>query len=256
MKIRQLLESRTLSTVPISIGTGLALETILDIEPFDTEREIPHFDVSLIREVTVNLHTLVRNIIQALPTAEKKYILSKQSTKFVTEVVYNEIDILQSLLAEKKLEFDICIPNWTLLKTFNQIEFKNTQLDQIKALAMSVEKQFNFKPYERTNRGMILTHIPSDLLVGGKYYLLESHTGRVLQQHEFNRKYKKVANTDFTILPFNKHLLKIFGDSSRYFAPYSLKDRVLVYNHLVSKGVNPMKSNIWIEEQLKRIEIT
>ncbi len=72
---KNLLLQRTVSGFPLSIGTGLALESILEPvqEVYDPQRVVPEkIKLNKYDAIWFNIDTLVRNIVGSVPTEVQK----------------------------------------------------------------------------------------------------------------------------------------------------------------------------------------
>jgi hypothetical protein len=68
-----------------------------------------------------------------------------------------------------------------------------------------------------------------------KFNLLESHTGKIKQPHEFGSKYMQVDDEDMSLIEFREDLLVRFGDHVM-FKPDMIKDRRELYKTVVKKN--------------------
>ena len=92
------LTNRTMSSFPLSIGTALAMETFFNnrILPYDPERQIPdRVDVSLYSTIYINVGTLLRNLMGALPP---EAVVTVDVTS-VIDTLYTEIEVIESLFS-------------------------------------------------------------------------------------------------------------------------------------------------------------
>lgn len=237
------ISSRTTSGFPLSIGTGLAFESLFSptAAVYDSERKIPEkADLAKYDTFWINLTTLFRNIFTAIP---KDQIVSvKQNDLFST--LLEEIDVIVNLVdssgAGTKLQF--------YYSTYSKLELK-VALQTIKSIKLrkpNTEKQIfqhdmmvavieaviklhgehikfsdAIEP-SRHDKALVLTHQPYDLTNLNKFEeisLLESNTGLIKSKHQFNSKYYPIPNVEPGIggmgsLPFHRRLLMIFGDKS------------------------------------------
>lgn len=215
----------------ISIGTYGILESIVpDIPPFDTTKVKPKVKMDNKADVyVVNIYTLLRNRINAHGYQTlKDYIDSESTRKVIHKELKEEIDNLQLYITPyfylpKKL-----IP--AKYSTLNKPEYNYTR-DKLsvpaKFMAVALANRNNIikvldgievhDTFPTGNRLVITSHIPVDLLYVNVRYLLESHTGRVINKSEFNKHYNKNKYVDQVRhrLPFNEELLAALGDKNR-----------------------------------------
>ena len=231
------LTNRTMSSFPLSIGTALAMETFFNnrILPYDPERQIPdRVDVSLYSTIYINVGTLLRNLMGALPPEA----VATVDVTSVIDTLYTEIEVIESLFSVEG--GDLCKPVFYfndykhVLNTikyssvFFRISNNATELhyDKFHNEAMKVMLKSNdeivltheiIKP-NKPIKSLILTHQAFDLLSKKNFIqldLIESHTGKLKTFNAWSSKFAPVGSIDFTRLPFNSTTLFIFGD--RYF---------------------------------------
>lgn len=209
---------RTKGTLPISVGTALALEVL-------TQTPMHKYHSFLI-----NLRTIVRNARQAYdsytPTVKELYEASKEDIVGLAEFIV-------SLKLKTDLELKFYYPSYTNLPTiFPLAKLKNVELtgnpnqkaiaklddEVIKKLLVdfgnNITKVNSIIP-RFAGQGLIITHHPVDLVTTDAYArlnLLESHTGTIKNYTLF---YTKLTGSDtMTNIPFNKLTIQIFGDKS------------------------------------------
>ena len=226
---------RSISALPVSIGTSLAFETILtgQLPPYDPSRVYNKQDIHKYTQVWINIQTLFRNLMGALPPQLK----SMAQAHDLAEVLQQEIDILSSSIKEEsqstveicyyyptyeKLIKDILLARQVQFRTPNTVnqklyhELMLSTYQRLKKISnvdiMEVKKLV--EPPSMT-KGLIFTHCPYDLLSYKDFQkldLLESHTGLVKSRSHWYSKYYPVGEMDMSVLPFIKPLLMIFGD--------------------------------------------
>jgi hypothetical protein len=72
-----IINNRTISALPLSIGTSLAFESVFEpkLPAYDPARIIPQMvDISKYNAIWINVTTLIRNIIGALPKASASLV--------------------------------------------------------------------------------------------------------------------------------------------------------------------------------------
>lgn len=226
-----------MSAFPLSIGTSLALESLYEGRqtPYDIERKIPNkininnYDIFLI-----NVDTLVRNIVGAIPTDEAQYLSPKAIVMALEEEINMIIDI-NSNEGLGHLQLYFYSRNYTLVE--NNYNPKFVRIIQPETLKQKVlygqihdtvkllgkDQQYGYVRFglgltlhpKTLSSALILTHVPYDLLSGDlfkKLDLLESHTGLLKTKKDFWSKYYDAKKLELSNIPFQKRLLGFFGD--------------------------------------------
>lgn len=230
----EILAERVMSAPGVSVGTTLALETILPSWPiFDPERPKPKpvniFDYS---RVWINLATLFRNLYGACPR-DRVELMSVQDG---AEALYAEMEtIYQAIRGATQNAVDVhyywCdyndlarqFPHAKLreLSTAKQIAFRELMVKvvgKVVSIAKSNNQQFisqfhtdiTPKTYGKT---LMISHYPVDLLSEhrfGHIDLLESHTGVLKNKTQWHS--KLFNGKSLSILPFCALTLQVFGD--------------------------------------------
>jgi len=251
--LNKYLKDRQMSGFPVSIGTGLSLETLFNpIEKvYDETREVPEkIELGTYSVFSFNVLTILRNLINSVQSN-----LLDIPVKDIYNELINEIQFIDDFFringlniklyinlyenVEKKYSEDLRIAKTSKqLYTKSVFDFCITNLRKEEGIIL-----FNDKiEYSKKDKVLNFTHIPYDLLSYinfAKLDLLESNTGIVKERHQFNTKYFKVPNKDMSFLPFVEKLLIIFGDKVM-FKPKPIKERIRVYDILYNKNVNPM----------------
>lgn len=242
-----MLNSRAVSGFALSIGTGLAFESIFNTtQPvYDPERKAPpKVNLKDYTHLWVNVGTLYRNMVGACKSADVPGISDKE----FKDALALEMETIESLCKNEGSGlitpvFYFC----TYASLYNNpghksIVLRNANTEKAKvyiAKLMSAIKMLEKEhlitvldsdlnpPFNQ--KALILTNIAWDL-VSAKHFnrldLIESHTGVLKNRSKWNTKYHKYK--DLSNLPFNSKLLKIFGDSE-IFTPMltSLRDLIL-----------------------------
>lgn len=263
------LAERTISSFPLSIGTSLIFESLFPprLDPYDAGREIPNeINIGNYQECWINIYTLLRNMSGAV---NSKQLLTIEPEDF-SATLELEIDLIHSLFTNEgnslcKPIFYFCTYDEVYLKQKSIITVLRTEKTDIqKALKFKLMKAIQLffksntnivreydsviKPDKRTD-ALIITHFPYDLLVYRKFNslsLLESHTGVLKPRNLWYTKYHKSVGADMSILPFEKMLLKVFGDSSM-FSPADPKVR----RHLLEVAVESKWTPMTTLEKIK-----
>lgn len=253
-----ILTDRAKSGFPVSIGTGLALETLLEpeIEVYDDTRELPaRVEIKDYNLMVINVSTLLRNLLGAVSRED----LSSIKLPEYLDVLKEEIQYLNDLFVFQDLEPYFYIHTYGYVKehyppdklrkatTLKQLQLEmivNYCLGELQKDSSIHTHTYNIK-INKAFKALIITHVPWDLLSYTEFLkldLLESHTGVLKTRKDWNSKYHKLPNRDMSSLPFSRELLSIFGDNIM-FIPDSLKKRVDLYEKLISKKTNPLASD-------------
>lgn len=267
----ELLAERVMNNAGVSVGTALAMETILPNWPvFDNGRTPPPavnlFDY---KRVWINLSTLFRNLYNSLPRER----LDGLKDLDAGEALYHELDTIARAIKDGsqgavEAHFYYCdykdiarLYPKALLRigaTEKQLKYK-AHMEKAVAIAIKTANlnqpglvstfhtQLLPKAYGNT---LIMTHYPVDLLSEhrfGKLSLLESHTGLVKNKTLWHTKFfngKTLSN-----IPFNGLTLQVFGDD-HHFKAMDNKIRAAVME-IAEKGkwnwmtsASKMRSNI------------
>ncbi len=243
----EILSARTTSAFSLSIGTSLSLESIAkgNKEPYDKDRPIPNqvniLDYSLFY---INLFTLYRNILGAVPT--KDHI--ELTPKSISDTLEQEVSIIEDVIRNESNNKTSCVfyvskysnlkrkhPHAIIRKDVTDRQVQNTQIMQttlnefIKTRSKDQIQIFDLE-LETTSKSncLILTHFAYDLLSSNKFSkldLIESHTGVLKDKSKF---YTKLINgKELVRIPFNYMSMQVFGDSQT-FHPMPSKSRSLV----------------------------
>lgn len=216
---------RTKGTVPVSVGTALALEAL------------PSAPMHRYHSFLINLRTIVRNARQAydqyVPTSSELYQAAKE-----------DIIGLAEFISEMKLKTDLDIkfyypsykglPSLFPLAKLKGMGKEGTKDRELAVLDKTVIdkllpefgkniNQVNCVIPEFAGQALILTNHPVDLVTTNSYArlnLLESHTGAIKNYTLF---YTKLTGSEkLTNIPMNKLTIQIFGDNSINFYSQSI----------------------------------
>lgn len=229
-----ILADRELSGFPLSIGTGLAFESLFPprMDVYDPERVIEEkINFTVYNELWVNVETLFRNMLSAAP----KEALVESGHIEVANYLIDEMDTILSLCnneGQGMLKPVFYIRDYSKVvamankavqlrqdKTPNQLLYTSLKEKTFKELK---RLQDNVRFFDRSMSAgterpsvLIFTHYPYDLLskrLFSKLDLLESNTGRLKRPKDWNSKYYPVPKRDMKILPFMRPLLLVLGD--------------------------------------------
>ena len=187
------IHDRTTSGFPVSISTGLALESIFTPRQavYDPERKPPvHIDIGKYQEFWINIATLFRNIVAA---STRETVLN-HSPEILASVVENEMEVINSLLRHEGN--NLCKPVYYVVDykfvtrgMHHSIKLREDGTDTQKALSTLLMKVENllverhrgeiprFKPDITPSKSvdaLILTHMPYDLLSHRAFHSLVS----------------------------------------------------------------------------------
>lgn len=253
---------RATSGFPLSISTGLAMESIFQPkqEVYDKDRKPPQkIALNQYQEIWINIFTLFRNLISACDKAA----ISNTGPQEISDVLEMEIDTINGLFGNEgnnlcQPRYYVCDYQYALRGMHHSIQLRNetsTQQLMLKSLWEGARKKmvghtdeiYEFKPEIKPphkSSSMILTHIPYDLLSYTNFHkldLLESNTGKLKTRRQWNSKYYPVGKSDLSHLPFIKMLLMVFGDKT-LIQPgiYKLREQILEAS--VKRHWNPLST--------------
>lgn len=242
------LSTRQVSGFPISLPTGLSLESIFPrkLAPYDPDRKIPQvIDLANYQECWISLSTLFRNMVSSMTTEAA----ARTTAQEYRDEIETEIDVINGLFMNEgnnlcKPRYYICsykslrreIPIQIQLredKTEGQRAYTKKHDEVMKLLLKTNDVVMDFDLEIKSSSkvpALILTHRPWDLLSHknfSKLDLLESNTGRLKTKYNWNTKYYPVGSSDMSVLPFNRKLLLLFGDRIQIH-PFEMKLRRLI----------------------------
>lgn len=229
------IDNREKGQFPISIGTSLALEAGAGSYPDRPEHPAPF---TRVKQLWINLRTLVRNLNSCLPTDVKDTLLPDDLWEFVLE----EMAIIPAAVtnvsqgntqvvfyASDYKNMQRRFPGALLRqpRTAKQIMQHSVEETTLK-MALAKNQDFDVKLFDMEIEGQypasfILTHLPVDLLARYRFErleLLESHTGSIKGPAAWNT--KLTNGRELTHVPFNRFTLQLFGDNGNMFAPHPL----------------------------------
>lgn len=218
--------NRNKGTIPISVGTALALEVL------------PGTAMYKYHALIFNLRTLIRNARQAydneVPKRQELYEAVKEDITGIAEFIV-------SLKLRTTLDFKVYYPSYKSLPRLFPLaklkDIKNEGTDLQKStleldewVADKICDEFGQAINKVDSRipqfagdALIMTNHPVDLVTTESYtrlHLLESHTGNIKSYSLF---YTKLTGSDkLTNIPLNKVTIQIFGDSSTNFRSLNL----------------------------------
>uniref|UniRef100_A0AAU8KZE8 Uncharacterized protein n=1 Tax=Pantoea phage Survivor TaxID=3232176 RepID=A0AAU8KZE8_9CAUD len=217
--------NRNLGTIPISVGTALALE-ILTGTPMHKYHAL-----------MFNLRTLIRNTRQAyddvVPGRQELFEAVRDDVKGIAEFIV-------SLKLRTTLELKFYYPSYKSLPRLfplaklKDVKVKGTQLQKdtleldewvankiCDEFGQAITKNDSVIP-RFPGDALIMTHHPVDLVTTESYtrlHLLESHTGNIKSYSLF---YTKLTGSDKLVnIPLNKVTIQLFGDNSVNFYSFN-----------------------------------
>jgi hypothetical protein len=231
---KNLLLQRTVSGFPLSIGTGLALESILEPvqEVYDPQRVVPEkIKLNKYDAIWFNIDTLVRNIVGSVPTEVQKDV----GPGMIYEVLTEEMDLIELLIGNqynKAPEINFYFSKYSAMKnahphallrsptTQKQIDTAHQELAIQKQLLKDMpDRVLSFDRslvVPNKNRSIVMTHKSYDLLSYPRFHeldLLESHTGALKGRSLW---YTKFVTKGLVRIPFNMCFAQVFGDSQTF----------------------------------------
>lgn len=255
------LKSRAMSGFPVSIATGMALETIFDPvqSVYDDTRVVPDkIELNTYNNYIFNVSTLLRNITSSIPSGDILMIPKKD----ILDALLDEIAWLTEFFHAEGLTINFYTNNYAFVKSTYDKEGilrkattdKQIAMDNITKYCLDhISKQdevmqfSNTIHYNREDQALIFTHVPWDLLSYGKFVkldLLESHTGVIKSRKLWNTKYHAIPEHDMSFLPFMEKLLTTFGDHVM-FKPAPVKERIELWSAMKKKpGINPLTTEL------------
>lgn len=237
----QILADREVGQIPISIGTSLAIESLIGVLP---EHETSNPIINKFDELWINIRTLIRNVIGAVPTEDKFNLEPIDIVMVIQEEIGLILDTVERYsVGRVKTTFYLCnfksflrvfkksIPRYP--KTERQ-KFLDTIEKHVIETFEKEEQSFPFNKYDvnieaKAGKSLIISHQPVDLL--SKYQfrqlnLLESHTGTVKSPSDWTS--KLTGGKKLTRIPFNKLTLQLFGDGETFSTfPIKLKRELI-----------------------------
>lgn len=224
--------NRTLSSLPISVGTGLAIESLV-------QSPLARYSSFLL-----NLRTLFRNALGSFDNDEGE----TPSTEEVIEAVSDDMKGIAEALTSTNLSAHLSLifyqPSYKGMKSmFPYAKLKNAEGNKLTPLQRNIETMREevteaiLDKYKKVitennvtlprfnGRAIVLTHHLVDLATSDSYTrlnLLESHTGIIKTFPEFYT--KLTGGKELSNIPLNKLTLQVFGDRAVDF--YSLPMRI------------------------------
>lgn len=265
MSINPLESKRATSSFPVSVGTGLSLETLFTpISPqLDKTRSVDTLpDLSVYTLYAFNISTLIRNLLNSFKYED----IAGVRNSHIYELVEGEIFFLSSFFESNNVPITFYTNSYKYFTDTYKDKLRKPTTDQQYRIndiinycidqAKKLENVQNFSKdirFGKEHSVLVFTHVPADLLSYGNFTtldLLESHTGLIKTRKNWNSKYYPIPNKDMSFLPFMEYMLSIFGDKVM-FKPSPMKERLELYNTMQKKKVNPLTSELSMSFILK-----
>lgn len=226
--------------VPISIGTSLAFESLLNIHD-DLKHKIPPYLETEV--IWINVKTLFRNLWGAIPRIRHDLVSDMQ----LAEALIFEMEMIRDVCRNecRGLEVVYYLPNYFGLSTINNevlLRMDNTELQKnyTKRMVRTLEivlKRYNqgmdinntsdrnhmIRVYNNqitdreTRKTFIISSYAYDLTAYRKFSnlkLLETHTGAIKGRELWYTKYEN--HSAVPPMPFRLDLLTILGDKTLF----------------------------------------
>lgn len=258
MDLPEILLNRDVSGFPLSVGTGLAMETLFTPtqESVNENPEEEKLDLSKYDLYAVNVNTIFRNILNSF----KFHDVMQIHPRFIYHLLLEEITFLQGFFESNNVKLELYINSYKFFKDTYKDKLRKSSTDKqflvdtftdyaMKQIVKDIPNINMFSKhvaFDKKSKILLLSHIPADLLSYSRYGtfdLLESHTGQIKTRRHWNSKYFKIPGKDMSFLPFMEYLLTTFGDNVM-FKPSPVKDRISLHEQLEKKGVNPLTSEM------------
>ena len=264
--VSRILADRQMTSFYLSVGTGLALETIFNptAPRLDDTRDVIKADINRYDIHYFNIETLIRNIFTSIQNYAQREILYnsiESSLNYYVDTLLDEIVMLETIYDNVDTKFKIHVPDYLpyrrvaprfmltgtvsnsrrpIYDIIDKVRSRITQLDEFNRYAI-YDSQLRAS---NGRKAMITTHIALDLLSYNnltELALLESHTGKVKGVDEFNSKYHNYGKNDLSIMPFNERVLYVLGDDNRV-GSLGREHKKLLYHIALDKKWTPFTS--------------
>lgn len=227
---------RAVGALPLSIATSLAIEAALGVHP---DHPTPKAPILTYGALWINIRTLFRNLIGALPTT----VASQVGPKQCMDALAGEMDTIAQVIKDRAPAVQVVfyVSNYEDVGRHRHIAVRmdttprqkeyTALFDETMRLLLKdphaqpiVGFRDGLQPKDR-DKTLILTNYAYDLLSAkrfGSLDLLESHTGIIKPPNQW---YTKFYNgKELPMIPFTDYFLRIFGDAQTY-RPMDIKLR-------------------------------
>jgi len=253
MDARRILKDRVLSSFGISVGTGIALESLFTPTEMriDDLRKVSSFNKDY-KILYISIYTLLRNIIQCMPSKESRIVMDSGDITPLLNIVKEEMSIIKTIgsTVNKEVIFFRYTPiKSQVVKVDNK---KPTRVDFMREKYLKIVDELEIDELKnKISDSVMLTNLGFDL-VDYKGFWLKSHTGEVTPVIDFNKVYKVLKDQDMDRFPFCGYLLSIFGDKSGLIPTGKPKEIRSIYAYLVGKKITPYRTESWVKTQMKQ----
>lgn len=222
-------DGRALGFFPLSIATSLAIESAVGIHPdLPKPRSMP---IRQFKEVWINVRTLYRNIMGAIPKDVAATIdfmsvaqIMVEEMAFIPDVLHeysgNPVKVIYYLNNQNEIEKKYPEAEIRKDSTPKQQQFAQLLEDVLTVILKELPERImvvNDRLPGSISDCLIITHVVYDLLSEknfGSLTLLESHTGRIKPKALWYTKY--YSGKELSMIPFTEELLQVFGDTDLF----------------------------------------
>lgn len=244
------LSRRATSAFPLSIGTSLLFESLYAgrFDPYDKTRIVEKVNPAGYNAMWLNVATLIRNIIGAVPKEDQPGL----DPLSLCSAVEAEIEVIESIFSNEGQglihpTFYFCTYDRQYLHPTHKaikLRMDHTPTQKFQQFLLMETMKLLFKRHEgryilklddtltpkEYKKSLIMTHFPYDLLSYTNFNqldLIESHTGKLKTRSLWYTKYHSLGDASLNTLPFLRKLLLIFGDNVM-FQPLDIKFRRMI----------------------------
>lgn len=273
-----ILANRTITSFPLSVGTGLAMEACLPTigVSIDPERKFEKFSLTQYQQIWFNLLTLHRNMINSLETQYKREVDYKAcGVTLSDEINFLRKHISDTFQGQVKPVFYAC--HYDALPTrFRHAALRNigdghekddaTILMERSVSTAIMDQQDHpdvivfdkrIKP-KLPVKALILTNYAIDLLEYSEFLkldLLESHTSTRKTHSQWNTKFSGTLTDEEALrIPFNALTLQIYGEP-RFFGVMKKSARQALSNLAKLKKWTTTTSDDVVLRQLRDVSL-
>ena len=272
-KNQHILDTRVMTSFPVSIGTGIALEALFEPREARYADDMPtpdKIDINKYKTHYFNAYTLIRNIVASIATTDSRdaFIKSGDSIMLLATALLDEWFYITDLYKDTTCIPVLFKPDYRpVLKNIENSRY-NTESKQkeLETLYLQViltlvqnDKEFKLDSYKLkadTSSVLLLSHYTLDLFNVknvSNLDLLESHTGKVRKKSEFNKKYNKTKRIDVANLPFLEKLYYLLGGGV-LITPINIKQRNSLFKIAIDKRWNKFTSESKIVNDILKCE--
>lgn len=233
------LSERTMSGFPLSIGTGIAMETLFSPKQdvYDPKRDVPDkLDLTPYSQIWINTSTLLRNMTGAMKSSDAQSV----SVQDYAQAIKIEMEVIRSLFKEEHPNIEVVFYFNDYKKLFTSVKYAKVIMRNDNSAIQKQYTQTLLKVMDSISKedeslvlvsGMLrpkvhkaavmLTHHAFDLLSRPRFglnvnslILLESHSGSTKKFNKWYTKLYPVPGADMSRIPFYPMTLYVFGDKS------------------------------------------